>query len=62
MLVTYEIERKQYSPKSSRCVMAGRRSNRAVRDPHRFPGEWFGYPGFLFGVFCLALYVYGKIY
>jgi hypothetical protein len=30
-------------------------------DPHKFPGEWFGYAGFLVGVFCLALYGYGKV-
>jgi hypothetical protein len=30
-------------------------------DPHKFPGEWFGYAGFLVGVFRLALYGYGKV-
>jgi hypothetical protein len=32
-----------------------------VGEPRKFPGEWFGYVGFLVGVFCLALYVYGKL-
>jgi hypothetical protein len=32
-----------------------------VGDPRKFPGEWFGYAGFLVGVFCLALYFHGKI-
>jgi len=30
-------------------------------DPHKFPGEWFGYIGFLVLVFCVALYGHGKI-
>jgi len=32
-----------------------------VGDPHKFPGEWFGYAGFLVGVFFLALYFHGKV-
>jgi hypothetical protein len=32
-----------------------------VGDPHKFPGDWFGYIGFLVGVFVLAFFLHGKI-
>jgi len=32
-----------------------------VGNPHKFPGEWFGYAGFLVCVFLLALFLHNKV-